>query len=164
MTEKNSASPCVCLRSFLLWGLILTIVFSTFCSVRVEAAMQSDQSANEIDTRHLDDVQPDNGVTSPSPIGIQQGNGAMPLPPGAMQQGNGAMPPPPGAIQQGNGAMPPFDGVQPPGPPPDNFSSSLKIGPSPITAGKAVILALNVVVLCGGLVFSQCYHRRRKRF
>ena len=150
MTEKNSASPCVCLRSFLLWGLILTIVFSTFCSVRVEAAMQSDQSANEIDTRHLDDVQPDNGVTSPSPIGIQQGNGAMP--------------PPPGAIQQGNGAMPPFDGVQPPGPPPDNFSSSLKIGPSPITAGKAVILALNVVVLCGGLVFSQCYHRRRKRF
>ena len=150
MTEKNSASPCVCLRSFLLWGLILTIVFSAFCSVRVEAAMQFDQSANEIDSRHLDDVQQDNGVTSPSPIGIQQGNGAMP--------------PPPGAIQQGNGAMPPFDGVQPPGPPPDNFSSSLKIGPSPITAGKAVILALNVVVLCGGLVFSQWYHRRRKRF
>ena len=161
MKERNSGSPCVCLRVFLLWGLIVTIVFCAFClcSVRAEAAAQSDQPFNETGTQPPpDDIQADDGAMGPPPGGMQQGNGAMGPPPGGMQQGNGAMGPPPGGMQQGNGAM-----GMPPGPPP-NFSSSRNVGPSEVTAQEAGILALTVIVLCGGLAFSQCYHRGRKRF
>ena len=151
------------LRKAFLWTLAIAVVFCCAWSARANAASGADgQALSQLGAEPVPSGG-EMGFMGPMP----QGAGMQPMPQGGGMQGGpmpqgGGMQPPPGGGMQG-GPMPQGGGM-PPGPPPNMSSASYVSGPSAITVGGVMTLAVNALILCCGLAFALWYHRGIKSF